>query len=514
MKNNAALTNRNTFNSQNISIGTYSRFSDDIWDISEFLPNTTLKNSHKKINFSYIENDEMKYTCKLYAYHKLGEINAKTVHSRINSALPTFFKYSKLYGINSFKEVSLDVFLHYNLWLKEEYITKNGRKSSNDGAYRCSYVVEEIIKLGQRKNWNVPIENMFVEINSQFLWNTKDDINKNKFLPIPENIFDNIITCASKNEKNVITKAGILLQAKTGLRISEILSLKEGCVKTNSDGTKYLEVKISKTEKGEPVIHKIFINYDPAIETTVKELSIATCQLRKESGLKELFLIRYAGNIKCYKADFWTQYRLPSFIKRHNIRDKSGNLYPLKSHQFRSTFVKILVQRGVGLVYIQKHFNHVSIEMTIHYLTLKREEIQQMLKQMILKPDSKIVGIRANDIKETLGKLYRGKTEKKIKEVMDNLSKTISLNPLPTGACLFDIKRGNCTEGDGCFFYNCPNYITDIEFYPILKKELELIEQEINRFEELKMPRVVEKLQIKKKYLKPLVEELEAQIEK
>ena len=88
----------------------------------------------------------------------------------------------------------------------------------------------------------------------------------------------------------------------------------------------------------------------------------------------------------------------------------------------------------------------------------------------------------------------------------------MSFNPLPTGVCLYDFRRGNCTDGDGCFMYNCPNYITEVQFYPILKKELNLLEAEMTRLKELGYERQWQVEYVKYKYLKPLVEELEGQL--
>ena len=91
-------------------------------------------------------------------------------------------------------------------------------------------------------------------------------------------------------KKDALTKAGIIIQSQTGLRINEVLSIQEGCVKRTSDGYDYMEVTLGKTEKGEPIIHKVFIN--GLVKNAIAELTEHTAELRKESGLKELFLCR------------------------------------------------------------------------------------------------------------------------------------------------------------------------------------------------------------------------------
>lgn len=483
----------------NITIGN-SKFTDDVWDLSPFITAKTIKNSHKKINFNFIKSEDMKLTVKYYAYYRLGKVKPQTAFYDINSKLPLFIEYCSLNNIYSFSEVNKEVFLNYSLWIKEE-------KGISAGYAKCK-TVEEIIKIGQIKGWNVPKTNIFVDFTSSDLWDVKKDLGENKTKPIPEDIFDKILQCALK-EKNILTKAGIIIQSQTGLRINEVLSIRQGCVHTTNDGYDYIEVTLGKTEKGEPIIHKVFIN--ELVKNTVAELEEYTKDLRMESGLKELFIIRYDG-IRVLKPSKWGENRLTTFIRTWDIRDSKGSLYPLKSHQFRATFVRELIKQKVPIAHIMKQFAHVSIEMTSHYLTLKEEEVKEIYSDMILGKDSKIAGLRAKEIKTKLDEQFRGKTEQEIDNIISNLSKSMSFNPLPTGVCLYDFRRGNCSDGDGCFFYNCPNYLTEVKFYPILKQELDLMEKEMTRYKELGQQRSWERQYVKYKYLKPLVDSLEEQI--
>ncbi|MGL5615907.1 MAG: tyrosine-type recombinase/integrase [Sarcina sp.] len=486
----------------NITIGN-SKFTDDVWDLSPFITAKTTKNSAKKINFDFIKNMDMKLIVKHYAYHKLGQIKPQTVKNYINGSLPSFIEYCNLNNIYSFNEVTKEVFLNYALWLKEK------KEVEQLTGYVCCKIVEEVIKIGQIKGWNVSKTNIFVDFTSSDLWDLKKALKENKTKPIPEDIFDKILQCALK-EKNILTKAGIIIQSQTGLRISEVLSIQQGCVKTTNDRYDYMEVTLGKTEKGEPIIHKVFIN--DLVKNVVSELEEYTKDLREESGLKELFIIRNYG-IRNLNVSKWSEKRLLNFIKRWDIRDSKGNLYPLKSHQFRATFVRELIKQKVPIAHIMKQFAHVSIEMTSHYLTLKEEEVKEIYSDMILGKDSKIAGLRAKEIKTKLDEQFRGKTEQEIDSIVSNLSKSMSFNPLPTGVCLYDFRRGNCSDGDGCFFYNCPNYVTEVKFYPILKQELDLMEKEMARYKELEQQRAWERQYVKYQYLKPLVDSLEEQID-
>ncbi len=491
-------TNLNT-----IMIGD-SKYSDDTWDLRPFIKLKTRQESQKYLSFGYIKDADLKETVKQYAYYKLGKVKPQTVRNYINGALPMFIEYCSINGIHSFADVSLEDYLNFNIWMKDEKKVAVGT-----GNISC-HVVEEIIRIGQIKGWNVPQFHLPKAETANQLWPKQKSMKTNKTKPIPEDVFDKILYHAVHDEKDVLTKAGIIIQSQTGLRINEVLSIREGCVKRTSDGYDYMEVTLGKTEKGEPIIHKVFIN--DLVKNVIAELSEATAKLRKESGLKELFVIRNYG-IRVLNTEKWTSKRLPHFIERHDIRDSKGNLYPLTSHQFRATFVRELIKRKVSISMIMKQYSHVSIEMTAHYLTLQEEEVKEIYSDMILSPESKIAGLRAKEIKGKLDTLFHGKTEEEIDDVITNLSKTISFNPLPTGVCLYDFRRGNCTDGDGCFFYNCPNYITEVQFYPILKDELDLLEKEMARLKELGQEPAYQVQAVKYKYLKPLVESLEVQLD-
>lgn len=480
--------------------------SDDIWDLSPLIKSKNVKDSHKVVRFGYIENEDLKYLIKQYAYHKMATRKGRTIISLVNGKLPCFVYYCRDSGITDFSDFTRDDFLRFALWLKE---TK--QLSPGTGASVTGYV-SEIIKVGQIKGWQVPQGNVTAGLSGSVLWGTRKERGINKVQPIPENIFNSILEHAIYDEEDPLTKAGIIIQSQTGLRISEVLSVQEGCLHKDKSGHDYMEVRLEKTEKGAPLFHKIFVN--ELVVTAVKELSQKTKKLRIESGFRELFLIRSNRAIVVVKAEKWSTRRLKSFVRRWNIRGDDGELYDLKSHQFRATYVKELVKQKVPLAFIMKQYAHVSIEMTAHYLTLKDEEIREIYADMILAPDSGIAGLRADMIRNTMEGFFRGKTKEEIKEVVRDIGRTMNFNPLPNGVCLYDFRRGNCTDGDGCFFYNCPNYVTSVEFYPVLKKELELMEEEMARLTELGRIREWQRRYIKYKYLKPLVDELEEEIEK
>lgn len=480
-----------------------NRYSDDIWDMSDYAPKKTVANAFEKIRFSYIKNEEIKIVVKQYAYYKLGKVKPKTVSQYVALLVP-FIQYSDENSLENLKELNFEFLMNFLQWLK------NDRKLKEGTRYSILTVISEMIRIGQIKGWNVTPDTFFSQYMVRELINSRNkfaDATKTK--PIPTDVFDKILYFALEKERRIPTRAGIVIQSQTGLRINEVLSIQEGCLSTTSDGYTFLEVEISKTEKGEPIKHKVYAN--ELVVKCVDELLEYTKHLREKSGLKELFLVNARGTITNSKSNCWTQKRLRPFIRRWDIRDKDGNLYPLQSHQFRATFVRELIKQNVPLSHIMKQFAHVSIEMTMHYLTLQEKEIKEIYADMVLSPDSKIAGMRAAEIKNELNNEFKGKAPNEIDDIISDLAESMSFNPLPNGICLYDFRRGNCTDGDGCFFYNCPNYITEVKFYPILKKELDLMELEMKRLKKLGRERDWQRQYVKHTHLKQLVDELEAQ---
>lgn len=65
--------------------------------------------------------------------------------------------------------------------------------------------------------------------------------------------------------------------------------------------------------------------------------------------------------------------------------------------------------------------------MTVHYLTLQKEEIKEIYSDFILDPESKIAGLRSKKIKDKLKFQFRGKTEQEINSITKELALSVWL---------------------------------------------------------------------------------------
>lgn len=97
-----------------------SRYSDDIWDLRPFIISKNLDLSKTSLRFRYISDTDMKETVKQYTYYKLGKTKPQTVRDYINAKLPMFIEYCSINGIHSFADITLEDYLNFNLWMKDE----------------------------------------------------------------------------------------------------------------------------------------------------------------------------------------------------------------------------------------------------------------------------------------------------------------------------------------------------------------------------------------------------------
>lgn len=176
-----------------------SRYSDDVWDLRPFIISKNLDLSKTSLRFRYISDTDMKETVKQYTYYKLGKTKPQTVRDYINAKLPMFIEYCSINGIHSFADITLEDYLNFNLWMKDE------KKVAQQTGFMSCHVVEEIIRIGQIKGWNVPQFHLPKTETANQLWSTRKSMKSNKTKPIPDDVFDKILYHAVHDEKDVLT---------------------------------------------------------------------------------------------------------------------------------------------------------------------------------------------------------------------------------------------------------------------------------------------------------------------
>ncbi|WP_338754952.1 site-specific integrase [Bacillus sp. FJAT-52991] len=152
----------------------------------------------------------------------------------------------------------------------------------------------------------------------------------------------------------------------TGLRISDLLSLKVGDVCKQKNTVSRLEVREQKTGKVRLIV-----------------LSAKTCRLiqryihreRPNASIDEpLFLSQKGGAITRQHA----YYVLNCAARYAGITERIG------THSLRKTFGYFAYKKGVDLAMIQKLLNHSSQAETLRYIGITQEQMDQVMMKLDL----------------------------------------------------------------------------------------------------------------------------------
>jgi integrase len=212
-----------------------------------------------------------------------------------------------------------------------------------------------------------------------------------------------------KATTNIRDRLLIQLLFETGLRISDVLGLKQDClVKLN--GKYYIEADIEKTYvQG----HRIPIDDELAsILAVLIDKSIKNSN--DDNNPEKYIFVRYRGSRKGKPfLQEWVRTQLNTLAKAKNITDENGNLFYFKPHQIRHTYAVKMLNSGADILTVQELLAHASPEMTLRYAKLlddtKRKAFEKVIKQGVfsfnlngevreVKPDEDI----PSDILETL----------------------------------------------------------------------------------------------------------------
>jgi hypothetical protein len=290
----------------------------------------------------------------------------------------------------------------------------------------------------------------------------------------------------------------ILIQAFTGLRISEVTNLKSGCVFKDKKERKWLRRETSKTVL-EPQEGDIRIPTE--VFEAIKEVDSLTEDYRTQSGLNNLFFAvssKQDNTISPLISDSWNYFYLMPFMKRNNICDENGEIYKVRSHDFRHTFASKLVNEwNVPLAVLTRHYGHLSMEMTMHYVHLSKETLHKKAIEGFTQA-SKIIA--NGEVGENFKKLIsEANVEDNFNDLVDKLSHSFGLTSLPFGMCLYDYRRGHCPNlgVQSCWEIGCSSFTTSDKFLPNFEHEADILESQIAR--DTMLGKVVE---VKKKKVK------------
>lgn len=245
---------------------------------------------------------------------------------------------------------------------------------------------------------------------------------------VPDFVLEQVfakIDCFDKSATPIIW-----IMYKTGLRICDVLSLKQNCL-LKIGGEYWIESDIRKTYvQG----HRLPIDNELASLLSVL-IAHSIERSNEENNPDKYIFVRYKGQRKGKPySQNWIRHRMNAFAWKYDIRDEQERLYHFTNHSFRHTYAIKMLNSGVDIVTIQELLAHASPEMTLRYARIldntKRKAFDKAMTQGVFS--------FRND-------LLQSETDYDPQQIMDMLWINHKLNAVetPYGVCLQRI-NGNC----------------------------------------------------------------------
>lgn len=269
-----------------------------------------------------------------------------------------------------------------------------------------------------------------------------DDVKK-KYKVLPKFYEENILTQINENLEHLpvqIARMVFVLQ-NVGMRISELCNLKIDCLKMDTEKDPILEYFQEKTQEW----NRIPIRKDVALA-----IDEAKKYSQKQFGENIKYVFMQDSNRPISKDTF--SYHLNQLIKKHDIRDSSGNLVRIKSHHFRGTVATKYANMGMSPNIIRTLLGQKSLGAIRHYVEILEETITDAMQDLLNYQDQMIQNIG---------------NEEAVVQINDEDKTEI---PLPNGSCAKPLSSGKCTHANAC--YTCAMFKPDPKNIDLFKYQL------------------------------------------
>lgn len=376
--------------------------------------------SNASINFWNITNEENREYCKTYFRYLLGGTELA-----YNTIINYFCKIEKF--VNSLNKSLLEV-THDDI---SNYVTLDICKSSNNLNHTLSALKSFFDYLSVKGIYNqkCPI--------------TKEDFVKNekKYIKsaIPETTFIELFQHIHKLPDNFFLM--FLIDAFTGIRISDICQLKTDCLCQNEHGYfLYHDIQKMQNVGGIPISKELF----DLIQKRIDYIN--------SLNYKEQYLFPSVRRKNCPYNSQTYSHCMKKIIASWNIKTPDGEDYKFLTHAFRHTIATELYNLGMSPVLIQLGIlHHTEIDMSRHYIEI--DENTQI-------------------------KIQKEKLDTSLKFNTTDVLPTDSV--LPNGYCAMPAKI-QCPNLNSCL--NCKFFRTSLEFLDVHKKQLKELRKQLEYFE-------------------------------
>lgn len=238
-----------------------------------------------------------------------------------------------------------------------------------------------------------------------------------------------------------------LVLQECGMRISELCTLKRGCLLQDKDNDwflKYYQLKMKKE-------HIIPITKEVAHLIILQEEVI---NKRFENTTEYLFTREDGSPLK---QDTFRR-KLNELAYNENISDRNGKIFRFQAHAFRHTVGTRMINNGVPQYIVQRFLGHESPEMTMRYAHIHDET----MKKEFVKFKEKFVNNHG---------LFIEDDDEAENTDLQWFKKNINAQALPNGYCRLPVIAGSCPHANACL--DCTHFCTAKMFIKEHKNQLQ-----------------------------------------
>ncbi|MFM2315117.1 MAG: hypothetical protein RLZZ04_4393 [Cyanobacteriota bacterium] len=441
-------------------------FNYDIWDM-RILGVEPGSNGNYSLTFSKVKPEWLKQAAKEWIRFKSAVDSGNTLCQKMSSIRYfSNFISRKDYDVNP-QDIDRKIIIEFIV----NFSSTNPAYQSK--IHRLGHIRQFFEDCG-RFNWIDVTKNQLI---------FPDDYPKStKSLPryIPDKILKQIKDNYNVLPATVVCMIEILLG--TGLRTSELLSLKYDCLSQDSTGAYWIRIYQRKMKKEISLIiskeladlihkQKKFI-----IDSLNEGWQYLFCDTRNSHDFSDYKNKHKYTNQPLLPLNYFEPWErklqaktvrgyLHRFADEMNIRNETGEIFSLgQLHQFRHTHGTELINNGVPQHIVQKRLGHDSPKMTsvyahIHDKTMK-QEMEKFWDGRVFNNQGEVV-VSANPELDTAE--------------MQWIKKNMKAQTLPDGFCGLPVTKSCPVEGSPCL--SCSHLRTTVEFLDVHRNRLEETEK-------------------------------------
>ena len=443
-------------------------FNNDVWDLSLLgidERRISKSDSLRKISFESILNQTNKNLLKKYLKYQI-EVTDKsinTIYSRFRH-LHQFIVFLRDKPLTSINREDVIKFLNHL-----------GKKDISDGTFNY-YVFSNSAFM----EYLVTINS--INLNHFYRSDVKSIVQNHAYKTIDEVALNRIFKVLPKipQQESVM----FLLLYATGMRISDVCTMKRGSLFNNNNGF-FVKYYSRKMRKG-------VVN--PVPESLYRLLQDYEKNINGEHRINTEYMFSH-DNRKCYPSTLYRK-RMKKWFYDLDVKNSDGSIYCFRPHDYRHTLATTMILHDIPSYVVQKILHHESIEMTSSYIDIQdQQKIEKHKKFINIKGKSMPIyvekGLDSTDIAK-----------------VEWLKKSINAQILPNGMCALPVVMGKCPHGNSCL--TCKEFRTSKEFLVVHKNQYEKTCSFLMYAQEKGWQRQVEVNEEIKKNLEIIISKLEA----